>query len=75
MVDLQDNNLVRLLGVAIQQRPWLWVIEFMKYGDLRDVLQTCDEKKFKLTDYEQLNMAQQLAEGLAFLANKRYIHM
>lgn len=75
MVDLQDNNLVRLLGVAIQQRPWLCVIEFMKYGDLRDVLQTCDEKKFKLTDYEQLNMAQQLAEGLAFLANKRYIHM
>lgn len=30
MVDLQDNNLVRLLGVAIQQRPWLCVIEFMK---------------------------------------------
>jgi hypothetical protein len=43
MLDLVSEGLVKLLGVAVQQRPWLCVIEFMKYGDLRDVLQTCKE--------------------------------
>ncbi len=38
-------------------------------------MQTCAEKKFDLTYYEQLRIGQQLAEGLAFMAAKRYIHM
>jgi hypothetical protein len=29
MLDFDHPNLVRLVGVAVQQRPWLTVIEFM----------------------------------------------
>ena len=43
MLDLKNEGLVQLLGVAVQQRPWLCVIEFMKYGDLKDVLQAGKE--------------------------------
>ena len=41
-------------GVALQQKPWLCVLEFMKYGDLRTVLIDCAEKNVTLSLYEQL---------------------
>jgi len=75
MLDLVHPGLVKLLGVAVQQRPWLCVIEFMKYGDLRDVLQTCKERNFTLSKWEQLRIVQQICDGLRFMASKRYIHM
>ena len=28
-----------MIGVAVQQAPWLVVIEFMPYGDLKGVLE------------------------------------
>ena len=59
----------------MQQRPWLCIIEFMTYGDLKDVLQTCKEKGFALNYVEQLHIVQQLTRGLVYLASKRYIHM
>eukprot|EP00730_Choanoeca_flexa_P007855 TRINITY_DN12403_c0_g2_i4.p1 TRINITY_DN12403_c0_g2~~TRINITY_DN12403_c0_g2_i4.p1 ORF type:complete len:753 (+),score=246.92 TRINITY_DN12403_c0_g2_i4:255-2513(+) len=75
MLQLRHEGLVQLLGVAIQQKPWLCVIEFMKYGDLREVLRTCEEKSLVLTYLEQLTLAVQMARGLAFIASKRFIHM
>ena len=30
MLDLSHDNLVRLIGVAVQQRPWLCVLEYMQ---------------------------------------------
>ncbi|EGD74911.1 TK/HMTK protein kinase [Salpingoeca rosetta] len=75
MVELSNPNLVGILGVSLQQKPWLCVIEYMEYGDLRDVLQTCEEKKFPLRESEQIHFAKQIASGLAFMASLRYIHM
>eukprot|EP00038_Savillea_parva_P019809 m.28978 g.28978 ORF g.28978 m.28978 type:complete len:741 (-) comp4563_c1_seq1:31-2253(-) len=75
MLDLVHPGLVKLLGVAVQQRPWLCVIEFMKYGDLRDVLQTCKERNFTISFWEQLKIVMQICGGLQFMASKRYIHM
>lgn len=46
-----------------------------RYGDLRDVLQTCKEKNFTLSYLEQVNITRQLCDGMVFLASKRYIHM
>eukprot|EP00040_Diaphanoeca_grandis_P013538 m.68478 g.68478 ORF g.68478 m.68478 type:complete len:734 (-) comp23959_c0_seq1:137-2338(-) len=75
MLELKNEGLVQLIGVAVQQRPWLCVIEFMKYGDLRDVLQTCKERHFTLSLWEQLKILKQICSGLAFMASRRYIHM
>ena len=30
MLDLNHPNLLRLVGVAVQQRPWLSVLEYME---------------------------------------------
>lgn len=75
MLELKSEGLVQLLGVAVQQRPWLCVIEFMKYGDLKDVLQTCKERNFEVSLWEQLKILIQVCKGLAFMAQRRYIHM
>lgn len=42
MLQLQHPNVVRMIGVAIQQKPWLCVLEFMFYGDLRAALLVCN---------------------------------
>ena len=82
MVDFDHQNLVRLIGVAVQQRPWLVVLEYMRvrarcpvaplmclqYGDLRGVVRACKERNIKLAYLEQLKFCVQIAAGMAYLA-------
>lgn len=75
MLRMSDRNLVSLIGVAVQQKPWLCVLEFMKYGDLHEVLSACAEKNLPLNFPEQLHFCIQLASGLAHMASLRLIHM
>ena len=75
MLDMDHENLVKLIGVSMQQKPWLCVIEYMQYGDLRAVMQTCRDRGVTVTKLEMLNFASQLAGGLEYLAGLRYIHM
>lgn len=75
MVSFEHINLVRMLGVAVQQRPWLCVIEYMLYGDMRDVLQTCKERRISLTYLEQLVLAQHISSGMEYLASKALVHI
>jgi hypothetical protein len=42
MVDLKHGNVCSILGVCMQQRPWLAVLEYVQYGDLREVRRTSD---------------------------------
>jgi hypothetical protein len=46
-----------------------------RYGDLREVTQTCKEKGVVLKVEEQLFFCQQLARGMSHLAGRRFIHM
>ncbi|EGD77654.1 TK/HMTK protein kinase [Salpingoeca rosetta] len=76
MLEVQGGeHLVQFIGVALQQKPWLCVLEFMKYGDLKTVLLTCKEKHLDLTLFEILRWCFQLADGMAFMASKRLVHM
>jgi hypothetical protein len=38
MLDFDHENVTCIVGVAVQQPPWLTVLEFMEHGDLRDVV-------------------------------------
>jgi hypothetical protein len=60
---------VRLLGVSISHTPWLTVLEYLKYGDLRSVLKACKSKGVELSYAEQLHFSVQLASGLAFMSS------
>ncbi len=75
MLRLEHPNLVSIVGVAVQQAPWLVVLEFMQYGDLRSVLQGCQQKSVTATRLEQLHIMHQLSSGCAHMAAKRFVHM
>ena len=46
----------------MQQRPWLMVLEFLQYGDLRNVLKGCRAKDITLRYDEQLSFAVQVRD-------------
>lgn len=38
---LRHANIVCMVGIAVIRRPWLAVLEFMQYGDLRAAMKVC----------------------------------
>ncbi|EDQ85288.1 uncharacterized protein MONBRDRAFT_34315 [Monosiga brevicollis MX1] len=75
MVQLQHTNVVKLVGVCFEHRPWLCVLEIMPYGDLRKVLQTCASKNLHLTLVERLNFIKQTLAGMEYIASQGFVHM
>lgn len=75
MFDLVHPQLVSIVGIVIQQKPWLMVLEYLRYGDLRNVLKAAVAKNITLTLWEQLKLCLGVASGMAFIASKRMIHM
>lgn len=69
------DNLCQVLGVSVRRRPWLCIIELLKYGDANQLLKTCIAKSLKVNLAELLYMAQQVANGMSFMETKGWIHM
>lgn len=63
MAELDHDNMCKLIGVCIQQRPWLVVLEFVQYGDLREILRALKSKQIELTCPERLTFAVQISTG------------
>jgi hypothetical protein len=49
-----------MIGVCIQQPPWLMVLEFFEYGDLRNVLKAAASKNLGFELPEQLRIFRQV---------------
>ena len=75
MRHMKHDSLVQLVGVAMQQKPWLMVLEYCQFGDLRGVLQGCSSRKLTLNYAEQLSLGLQVAGGMQYLAERRCVHM
>ncbi|XP_067097231.1 tyrosine-protein kinase Blk isoform X2 [Osmerus mordax] len=71
MKKLQHDRLVRLHAVVTME-PILIVTEFMINGSLLDFLKTDEGKKLKMT--KLIDMSAQIAEGMAYIEKKNYIH-
>uniref|UniRef100_A0A672P2K1 Tyrosine-protein kinase n=1 Tax=Sinocyclocheilus grahami TaxID=75366 RepID=A0A672P2K1_SINGR len=71
MKQLQHERLVKLHAVVTQE-PIYIVTEYMANGSLLDFLKTDDGHKLKLP--KLIDMAAQIAEGMAFIERKNYIH-
>uniref|UniRef100_A0A0F8AI20 Tyrosine-protein kinase n=1 Tax=Larimichthys crocea TaxID=215358 RepID=A0A0F8AI20_LARCR len=71
MKQLQHERLVRLHAVVTKE-PILIVTEFMINGCLLDFLKTDEGKKLKLS--KLIDMSAQIAEGMAYIEKKNYIH-
>ncbi|NXU43190.1 LCK kinase, partial [Drymodes brunneopygia] len=71
MKKLQHPRLVRLYAVVTKE-PIYIITEFMEKGSLVDFLKTSEG--IKLSINKLLDMAAQIAEGMAFIEAKNYIH-
>uniref|UniRef100_G3P9M3 Tyrosine-protein kinase n=1 Tax=Gasterosteus aculeatus aculeatus TaxID=481459 RepID=G3P9M3_GASAC len=71
MKQLQHERLVRLHAVVTKE-PILIVTEFMVNGCLLDFLKSNEGKKLKLN--KLMDMSAQIAEGMAYIERKNYIH-
>lgn len=72
MKELRHPNLIKLYAVCSQHEPILIVTELMRNGCLLDYLQTPSGKAL---DIKMLvNMAEQIARGMAFLESMKYVH-
>lgn len=72
MKELRHPNLIKLYAVCTQQEPILIVTELMKNGCLLDYLQTKQGKA--LTIKNLVDMAEQIAKGMAYLESMKYVH-
>ncbi|XP_057896264.1 tyrosine-protein kinase Lck isoform X4 [Melospiza georgiana] len=71
MKKLQHARLVRLYAVVTKE-PIYIITEFMEKGSLVDFLKTSEGVKLSIN--KLLDMAAQIAEGMAFIEAKNYIH-
>ncbi|CAL4108145.1 unnamed protein product, partial [Meganyctiphanes norvegica] len=73
MKKLCHKHLVQLLAVCTKGEPMYIITEFMINGSLLDYLRKRFEQK-PLKFHELVNMAAQVASGMAFIEMKNYIH-
>lgn len=71
MKNLQHPRLVRLFAVVTQE-PIYIVTEFMENGSLVDYLKTTEGSSLPMNTL--IDMASQVADGMAFIEEKNYIH-
>ncbi|XP_048842328.1 tyrosine-protein kinase Blk isoform X2 [Brienomyrus brachyistius] len=71
MKKLQNERLVRLYAVVTKE-PILIITEYMSNGSLLDFLKTEDGKHLKYP--KLIDMSAQIAEGMAYIEKKNYIH-
>lgn len=67
-------KLLELLGVCIEKKPWMIVVNFMHYKDLGIVLQQCKKHNLLLRSHEMLTFCEQVAVGMVYMAEQRFIH-
>ena len=72
MKKLRHDKLVRLYAVCTQEEPIYIITELVKHGALLDYLQKGQGKYLKVP--EQIDMAAQIACGMAFLESHHFIH-
>ncbi|KAM9719601.1 tyrosine-protein kinase Lyn [Menidia menidia] len=72
MKTLQHKRLVRLYAVVTKTEPIYIITEYMENGSLLDFLKS--EKGCKLLLPKLIDFSAQIAEGMAYLERKNYIH-
>ncbi|CAL1269766.1 unnamed protein product [Larinioides sclopetarius] len=82
MKQFDHVNIVKLVGVCTMGEPVYTVMEFMLYGDLKTYLlsrrsiaaQKDRMNNDEVSDKRLTNMALDIARGLSYLADKKFIH-
>jgi serine/threonine protein kinase len=89
MHEFVHPNILRLLGVCIEQEPLCMIFEYMELGDLNNFLRKNDPRKMSgskqnlasgilppsaVGTEQQVNMAVDISAGLEYLSSHHYVH-
>ncbi|XP_023326697.1 uncharacterized protein LOC111700109 isoform X2 [Eurytemora carolleeae] len=82
MKRFEHRNIVKLLGVCTRNEPVYTVMEYMLYGDLKTYLlarrhlvnERNREELDEVSNRRLTSMALDIARGLAYLADLKYVH-
>ncbi|KAF7271558.1 hypothetical protein GWI33_015587 [Rhynchophorus ferrugineus] len=78
MKGFDTTHVVRLLGVVSQGQPTLVIMELMAKGDLKSYLRSHrpenNDRKSAPTLKQILQMAVEIADGMAYLEAKKFVH-
>nr|XP_056710259.1 tyrosine-protein kinase Lyn isoform X3 [Euleptes europaea] len=72
MKSLQHDKLVRLYAVVTKEEPIYIITEYMTKGSLLDFLKSAEGGKVLLP--KLIDFSAQIAEGMAYIERKNYIH-
>uniref|UniRef100_A0A8B9P259 Tyrosine-protein kinase n=1 Tax=Apteryx owenii TaxID=8824 RepID=A0A8B9P259_APTOW len=72
MKTLQHDKLVKLHAVVTREEPIFIITEFMEKGSLLDFLKSDEGRKQPLP--KLIDFSAQIAEGMAFIEKRNYIH-
>lgn len=73
--ELTHENIVCIVGVALREEPLCMLFEFMARGDLHEFLMGRAPPSGKgLPPMRLLNIAQNIASGMQYLASHHYVH-
>ncbi|XP_054840553.1 tyrosine-protein kinase Lyn isoform X3 [Eublepharis macularius] len=72
MKSLQHDKLVRLYAVVTKEEPIYIITEYMAKGSLLDFLKSSEGGKLLLP--KLIDFSAQIAEGMAYIERKNYIH-
>ncbi|XP_058460965.1 tyrosine-protein kinase transmembrane receptor Ror [Malaya genurostris] len=73
--DLRHDNIVCILGVVLKEEPLCMLFEYMAQGDLHEFLIANSPNEGKqLSQLQFLLIAQQICDGMEYLASHHYVH-
>ncbi|XP_060604886.1 inactive tyrosine-protein kinase 7-like isoform X2 [Ruditapes philippinarum] len=77
---LDQNNVIKLLGVCKEIEPYFYIAEYCDWGDLKQFLlasrvdNTGRRRIPPLTILQKIGMCNQVALGMEHMSNNRYVH-
>eukprot|EP00040_Diaphanoeca_grandis_P034240 m.211769 g.211769 ORF g.211769 m.211769 type:complete len:1090 (+) comp33110_c1_seq1:114-3383(+) len=74
MLKFDHPDVLNLVGVCIEKKPWLIVVRFMHYKDLGLVLKHSKRLGVKLLSHEMTHFCMQVSSGMKYMESKRFIH-
>lgn len=72
--DLNHPNVVRLLAVCLETEPYLIVLEYLSYGDLKSLLRLSRSPNLSLDKSHLISLALDVSQGFHYLQQKLFVH-